>query len=57
MNAETLRDFVRAQPFEPFRIRTSNGEIHEIQHPECIMIGATRRWFITLIRTASFSAP
>jgi hypothetical protein len=42
MNAETLRDFVRAQPFEPFRIRMSNGELHEIRHPECIMIGTNK---------------
>jgi hypothetical protein len=25
MNADTIREFVRRQPFEPFAIRLSNG--------------------------------
>lgn len=35
MNAETIREYLRRKPFEPFVIRMSNGEIHEIRHPEC----------------------
>lgn len=42
MNVETLREFVRRQPFEPFVIRMSNGEFHEILHPECLAIGKNR---------------
>jgi len=42
MNIETLREFVRRQPFEPFVIRMSNGEVHEILHPECLAIGKNR---------------
>ncbi|MFM8494378.1 MAG: hypothetical protein ACKOEM_02480 [Planctomycetia bacterium] len=42
MNVETLREFVRRQPFEPFVIRMSNGEVHEILHPECLAIGKNR---------------
>ena len=42
MNVETLREFVRRQPFEPFVIRMSNGEVHEILQPECLAIGKNR---------------
>jgi len=35
MNLETIRAFLRHEPFEPFVIRLSNGEAHEVRHPEC----------------------
>ncbi len=39
MNAETIHELVRRQPFQPFAIHLSNGEVHEVRHPECIMFG------------------
>ena len=33
---------VKRQPFEPFVLRMSNGEIHEVRHPECVAVGKTR---------------
>lgn len=38
MNIEKIRKFLRHEPFEPFVIRLSNGESHEIRHPECAAI-------------------
>ncbi|RLS81406.1 MAG: hypothetical protein DWI04_06490 [Planctomycetota bacterium] len=38
VNADTIREFVRRQPFEPFVIRLSNGEKHEVRHPECLLV-------------------
>jgi len=38
MTMETIREFIRREPFEPFVIRLSNGESHEILHPECVAI-------------------
>ena len=38
MNADAIREFVRRQPFEPFVIRLSNGETHEVRHPECLLV-------------------
>ena len=38
MNADAIRDFLRREPFEPFVIRLSNGEAHEVRHPECVAI-------------------
>jgi hypothetical protein len=43
MNADTIRDSLRREPFEPFVIRMSkNGEVHEIRHPECAFVMKTK---------------
>lgn len=42
MNADAIRDFLRREPFEPFVIRMSNGEAHEVHHPECAIVMNTR---------------
>ena len=42
MNAETIRDYMRREPFEPFVIRMSNGEAHEVRHPECVLVTKTK---------------
>jgi hypothetical protein len=42
MNADTIREFVRRQPFQPFVIRMSNGEVHEVRHPECVIVLKTK---------------
>lgn len=38
MSMESIREFIRREPFEPFVIRLSNGESHEVLHPECVAI-------------------
>jgi hypothetical protein len=38
MNAEAVREWVRRQPFEPFEIRLSNGEIYQVRHPELVAV-------------------
>ncbi len=42
MNAETIRELVRRQPFEPFEIRMTNGDVHHVRHPEMVMIVGRR---------------
>lgn len=42
MNADTILEYLRRQPFEPFVIRMSNGEVHEVRHPECALVTNTR---------------
>jgi hypothetical protein len=42
MNSETIREFLRREPFEPFMIRMSNGEAHEVRHPECAIVMKTK---------------
>jgi hypothetical protein len=38
MNAEAIREFLRAQPFQPFEVRLSNGDVHRVRHPEFGML-------------------
>lgn len=38
MNLKGLREQLRQQPFHPFRIVTSDGESHEVRHPELVII-------------------
>ncbi len=42
MNADTVREWLNRQPFEPFELRLSNGEIYQVRHPENIAIGKNR---------------
>jgi hypothetical protein len=39
MNAEAVREWLTRQPFEPFEIRLSNGEVHQVRHAELAAIG------------------
>jgi hypothetical protein len=38
MNAETVREFLTRQPFQPLQIHLSNGEVHQVRHPEFAML-------------------
>jgi hypothetical protein len=42
MNAETVREWLNRHPFEPFELRLSNGESHQVRHPEVVAIGKNR---------------
>jgi hypothetical protein len=42
MNMETIREWLNRQPFEPFVLRMSNGEVHDVRHPECVALGKNR---------------
>ncbi len=34
MNAETLKKMLTDQPFKPFEVHMTNGEVHSVRHPE-----------------------
>lgn len=38
MKAEDILTFLRAKPFEPFRIHLSDGSTFEIRHPELAIV-------------------
>lgn len=42
MNMETIREWLRRAPFEPFELRFSNGEVHRVRHPENVALGKNR---------------
>jgi hypothetical protein len=50
MTAETLREWMQRRPFQPFRLKTSDGEAYDVRHPEMafltraeIVIGLSER--------------
>lgn len=42
MNMETIQGLLHRQPFEPFEIRLSNGERHQMRHPENVALAKSR---------------
>jgi len=38
MTGDTLRSFLRRQPFEPLRVKLSSGESFEVRHPEMALL-------------------
>lgn len=41
MTLETLKAFLLRRPFEPMRVKTSNGAEFEIRHPEMASLAKT----------------
>jgi hypothetical protein len=41
MTYRKLGEYVAAEPFRPFRIRTASGQLFDIRHPEMILVGRT----------------
>ena len=39
MAPEELRDVLRTQPFQPFRLVMTDGQAYEIRHPDLMMVG------------------
>ena len=53
MNIEAIQSMLRIKPFAPFEVRLSNGETHEIRHPEVAVLLKTNL-FIGYPETDSF---
>ena len=51
MTLEALRAMLTRRPFEPLRVKTSNGEVFEIRHPE--MASLARSAMVIVHPTAS----
>ena len=42
MNHDAMQQLLRRQPFEPLEIRLTNGEKHEVRHPEMVLLLKSR---------------
>ena len=42
MNPDSVRQLLRARPFQPFEVRMSNGDAHQIKHPENATLTGSR---------------
>ncbi len=38
MNTETFQSLLHRQPFQPLEVRMSNGDSHQIRHPEAAFL-------------------
>jgi hypothetical protein len=38
MNSDTFQNLLCRQPFQPLEVRMSNGDTHQIRHPEMAML-------------------
>jgi hypothetical protein len=47
---QTILDYVRAQPFRPFRIHLASGRTFDIRHPEMIKV---LKNYLLVFKTAS----
>jgi hypothetical protein len=47
MNGDQVRQRLKKQPFEPFEVRMSSGDVSQIQHPENVLVtGANHfKWY------------
>ena len=42
MDAETIRELLHKEPFQPFEIVMSSGEVHQVKHPEFVIVSPSR---------------
>jgi hypothetical protein len=42
MSQQYFQELLRHQPFQPFAVRLSNGEVHAVRHPEFATLTRTR---------------
>ena len=38
MSGDSLRELIRAQPFQPFEVHLSSGDVYQVQHPEQVLV-------------------
>jgi hypothetical protein len=47
MRADDLLRWVKATPFQPFRIQMNSGRAYEIRHPEMVSVGRSTAHIFT----------
>jgi len=55
MRQADIVKLLRDQPFRPFRVHLSNGDIHEVRHPELVLVGHST--MIIALPAAALPAP
>lgn len=55
MNADEIRELLRRDPFEPFRIKLTSGDAYNIVDPNSVALGQ-RRLFIAFTDTDRWAA-
>ena len=42
MSGESIREMLRTEPFAPFEIHLSGGEVHRVNHPERVLLAGSQ---------------
>jgi len=42
MSSDELREFLDREPFEPFRVRLSSGDVYEVRNPDLVVVMHSR---------------
>jgi len=42
MNPDEIRNLLRHDPFEPFRIKLSSGDVYDVRDPNSVALGKNR---------------
>lgn len=47
MSGDSIREMLKAEPFEPFEVHMSSGDVYPVRHPEHAMLtgAALYVWF------------
>jgi len=53
MTPEVILNWVKANPFRPFRIRMNSGKTYDIRHPEMVRVGKRDLLIFTLVSDSS----
>ena len=38
MSGDSIRELIRAQPFQPFEVHLSSGDVYPVGHPEQVLV-------------------
>ena len=41
MNANSIRDLLKRQPFVPFEVHMSSGDVYRVTHPENVLLAGS----------------
>jgi hypothetical protein len=57
MSGDLIRERLRKQPFEPFEVHVSSGDVYQVKHPEQGLVTGTNFyvWFPETDHVASLS--
>jgi hypothetical protein len=54
MTANEFRDMLRAQPFRPFLVKTTDGDTHRVEHPDYALVSPSKTEVVIYDRDGHF---
>ena len=54
MTAKEFRDFLKAQPFQPFLVKTTDGDTHRVSHPDYALVSPAKTQVVIFDKDGHF---